>query len=240
MTKFFRRSRRTRKVSLIQKTLKYWFREIYVKDLQLHLEMDAMRETLEYIKSNMSDSMIFTDWHDLHAYAMEHVNVDGMFLELGVKRGGSIRELARMTGNTIHGFDSFAGLPEDWSGTPLRKGRFHIRRRLPRMPGNVVLHRGWFEESLPEFKQEFGEPIAYMHVDCDIYSSTRTVFKCFADRIVPGTVIVFDEYFNYPNWRQHEYRAFQEFVAGHGVNYKYLGFISYEGIVAVKITGKDV
>ena len=126
MTKFFRRSRRTRKVSLIQKTLKYWFREIYVKDLQLHLEMDAMRETLEYIKSNMSDSMIFTDWHDLHAYAMEHVNVDGMFLELGVKRGGSIRELARMTGNTIHGFDSFAGLPEDWSGTPLRKGRFHI------------------------------------------------------------------------------------------------------------------
>ena len=88
----FRKSRRTRKISFIQKKLRHWFREIYVKDLQLHLEMEAMRETLEYIKSNMSDSMIFTDWHDLHAFAMEQAEVDGMYLELGVKRGGSIRE----------------------------------------------------------------------------------------------------------------------------------------------------
>ena len=236
----FRKSRRTRKVSFIQKKLRHWFREIYVKDLQLHLELQALHETLDYIKANMRDAMIFTDWHELHAYAMEKAPASGQFLEFGVKRGGSIRELARMTSNTIHGFDSFAGLPEDWGGTPLRKGRFQIRRKLPRMPANVVLHSGWFEDSIPAFLEQQREAVAYMHVDCDIYSSTRTVFKYLADSIVPGTVIVFDEYFNYPNWQQHEYRAFHEFVAGHGIKYRYLGFISYEGIVAVQITGKDI
>ena len=236
----FGRSRRTRKVSYIQKKLRHFFREIYVKDLQLHLELDAMRETLDYIKSNLPYAMIFTDWHELHGYAIDKAPATGLFLEFGVKRGGSIRELAGMTGNTIHGFDSFAGLPEDWGGTPLRKGRFQIRRKLPRMPANVALHSGWFEDSIPAFIKEYDDPIAYMHVDCDIYASTRTVFKTLADRIVPGTVIVFDEYFNYPNWQQHEYRAFQEFVTGHGIKYEYLGFISYEGIVALRITDKDV
>ena len=31
---------------------------------------------------------------------------------------------------------------------------------------------------------------------------------------MPGTIILFDEYFNYPNWEQHEFKAFQEFVDG--------------------------
>jgi len=199
-----------------------------------------MRETLEYIRQNMSNAMIFTDWHELHGYAIEKARNVGLFLEFGVKRGGSIRELAGMTDNIMHGFDSFEGLPEDWGGTPLRKGRFQIRRKLPRMPANIILHSGWFEESIPAFIKEHDDTIAYMHIDCDIYSSTRTIFKYLADRIVPGTVIVFDEYFNYPNWQQHEFRAFQEFVTDHGVAYEYLGFISYEGIVAVKITDVKV
>ena len=29
-------------------------------------------------------------------------------------------------------------------------------------------------------------------------------------------MIVFDEYFNYPGWRGHEFKAFQEFVAETG------------------------
>jgi hypothetical protein len=72
-----------------------------------------------------------------------------------------------------------------------------------------------------------------------LYSSTKTIFDELADRFVPGTVIVFDEYFNYPNWQQHEYKAFQEFVAKHGITYQYLGFLSHDSCVAVKITAKN-
>lgn len=234
-----RKSKRARRVSFLQKLIKHYFRDIYVKDLLLHLEMEAMQESIDYIKKNMPDSMIFTSWHDLHEHAMDHAEVKGLYLEFGVKKGETIRELASMTDNTVHGFDSFQGLPEDWKGTSLHKGRFNKQGKLPVVPDNVKLHAGWFNESLPVFIKQYPEPVAYMHIDCDLYSSTKTIFEHLTDRIVPGTVIVFDEYFNYPNWQQHEYKAFQEFVSEHTTQYEYLGFLSYDSCVAVKITGKN-
>jgi hypothetical protein len=72
-----------------------------------------------------------------------------------------------------------------------------------------------------------------MHIDCDLFSSTQTIFRLLVDRIVPGTVILFDEYFNFPNWENHEYKAFQEFVAKQGIKYTYLGFARQQ--VAVQI-----
>ena len=45
-------------------------------------------------------------------------------------------------------------------------------------------------------------------------------------RLAPGCVIVFDEFFNYPGWRRHEYRAFHEFVAEIDRRYS---FVSYSG-----------
>jgi hypothetical protein len=76
----------------------------------------------------------------------------------------------------------------------------------------VRLHPGWFEGSIPAWLESNPGPVAFIHVDCDLYRSTQTIFMLLAERIVPGTIILFDEYFNYPNWEQHEFRAFQEFV----------------------------
>jgi len=61
-------------------------------------------------------------------------------------------------------------------------------------------------------------------VDCDIYSSTKTIFQYLADRIVSGTIINFDEYHNYSGMQFHEYLAFQEFVEKYNVKYTFLGF----------------
>ncbi len=63
-----------------------------------------------------------------------------------------------------------------------------------------------------------------------------SLFNALRDRIKPGTVVVFDEYFNYPGWRGHEYKAFQEFIAATGLTYRYLGFAAEKGHVAVIIT----
>jgi hypothetical protein len=57
------------------------------------------------------------------------------------------------------------------------------------------------------------------------------------DLIVAGTVLVFDEYYNYPNWREHEFKAFQEFIAETGKSYRYIGFSTLQGQVAAQITG---
>jgi hypothetical protein len=73
-----------------------------------------------------------------------------------------------------------------------------------------------------------------MHIDCDIYSSTVDILEGFADRIQAGTVVVFDEYFNYPNWERHEYKAWQEFVERYDVAYEYLAYARQQ--VSVKVT----
>ena len=77
-----------------------------------------------------------------------------------------------------------------------------------------------------------------VHVDSDLYSSATTILTALVHWLVPGTVIVFDEYFNFPAWELHEYKAFREFVTAHQVAYDYLGFTRREGAVAVKIRAK--
>jgi hypothetical protein len=57
-----------------------------------------------------------------------------------------------------------------------------------------------------------------------------------ADRIVPGTVIQFDEFFNYPGWRAGEYRAFEEFRAKRGAEVEYIGYVSGEEQLAIRVT----
>ena len=77
-------------------------------------------------------------------------------------------------------------------------------------------------------------PVAFIHIDCDLYSSTtHDLRRSLADRMVPGTIILFDEYFNYPNWEEHEFKAFQEFVTERNIAYRYLAFARQQ--VAVRI-----
>ena len=63
--------------------------------------------------------------------------------------------------------------------------------------------------------------VAFLHVDCDLYSSTKTVLSFLADRLKPGAVIVFDEYFSYVGWENHEHAAFDEFVKIHQRSFSY-------------------
>jgi hypothetical protein len=86
---------------------------------------------------------------------------------------------------------------------------------------------------LPRWAESNPGPIGFLHLDCDLYQSTKCVFEQLSDRIVPGTVIVFDEYFNYPNWQEHEFRAFQELVEPCQIRYQYLGYARFQ--VAVRV-----
>jgi hypothetical protein len=88
--------------------------------------------------------------------------------------------------------------------------------------------------SLPPWLSEHPGPIAFMHIDCDLYSSTKTIFDLVDERIQAGTIILFDEYFNYTNWRRHEYKAFQEYVGQKGVTYEYLGYARQQVLIRIK------
>src|SRR3569833_1483860 len=137
-------------------------------------------------------------------------------------------------GMNVFGFVSFDGLPEDWrEGFPA--GHFAVDEP-PEVPG-ADLVVGLFEDTLPGFLDEHPAPVAFVHVDADLYSSARTVLTHLGPRLGVGTVIVNGENFGYPGWREHEYRAWQELVAASGVRFDYEGFTEGNEQVIVRITG---
>jgi predicted O-methyltransferase YrrM len=194
----------------------------------------ALQRTVDYIERAMPDALGLENQRDLIDYALRGIPTEGHCLEFGVFTGGTIRYMAKRLGNRqIHGFDSFEGLPEAWGGFSLGGRAFDVGGKLPRVPANVRLYRGWFDNTLPQWLAAHPGQAAFIHIDCDLYSSTKTIFELLGSRILPGTVILFDEYFNYPNWERHEFKAFQEFVAQHSMSYSYLAFARQQ--VAVRI-----
>jgi len=194
----------------------------------------ALNRSVDYIEESMPEALGFDSQRELTAYALTMTKIEGHYLEFGVFTGGTIRFIAKRVGNRkVYGFDSFEGLPEAWGGFNLGQRAFDVKGKLPRVPGNVELVRGWFENSLPPWLAANPGSVSFIHIDCDLYSSTRTIFQLLADRIVAGTIVLFDEYFNYPNWERHEYKAFQEFVAERKITYTYLGFARQQVLVRI-------
>lgn len=237
--KLFRRDG-PRPMPLSERLYRRFFLKYHGRYLVTDLQARAKARSLDYIESHMRDALIFGDRWELLLFAARNAPAAGLMLEFGVADGASLRYVASRVERPFHGFDSFEGLPEDWSGTFEKRGKFGRGGALPTVPTNATLHRGWFDDTLPPFLGEHaGEPIAFVHIDCDIYSSTASVLRHLAPRLALGTVLVFDEYFNYPNWERHEWRAFQEFVRDTGTSYAYLGFAQKNGHVAVQLGEKS-
>jgi Methyltransferase domain len=192
----------------------------------------ALEESVQYAQKYMRTAVGMESSREVMTSALRQVSVPGHYLEFGVYKGGSIHFIAKHVGpsKTVHGFDSFRGLQESWSGDSFS---FDLDGRPPKVPDNVILHQGFFADTLPGWLEQNPGPAAFVHIDSDLYEPARCVFEYLEDRIVPGTIIVFDEYFNYPNWQAHEFRAFSELVQRCHIQYEYLSYARFQ--VAVKI-----
>jgi hypothetical protein len=144
-----------------------------------------------------------------------------LYLEFGVYQGRTMRIWSRLLHNAnshLHGFDSFEGLPEPWI-TNCGVGAFNARGRPPTIDDpRVRFFKGWFEDTLPAYVPPQHECLV-INVDCDLYSSTRTVLANLKTYIKPGTYIYFDEF----NSREHELKAWDEFLTTSKMQFELLG-----------------
>jgi hypothetical protein len=153
----------------------------------------------------------------LYAAVAETAGVDGAIVECGVGRGGSLVPLARA--NQIHspdrqvfGFDSFEGFPAggaddigprmDADGTYVDQAMWcsntstdAVRAALGDAPCELVA--GFFSDTLPG---SMPERISILHVDCDLYESTRDVLAIGLPRVQPGGMVILDEYREQEMW----------------------------------------
>jgi hypothetical protein len=144
-----------------------------------------------------------------------------LYLEFGVWRGESINfwsKLLKHDASRLHGFDSFEGLPEYWTLENAR-GHFSTSGDLPKIADSrVKFFKGWFEETLPKYTLPPHDELV-INVDCDLYSSTKTVLENLKNQIGSGTYIYFDEFSD----RFHELRAFDEFIEKTGMKFQLVG-----------------
>ncbi len=194
---------------------------------------DSNSATSKHLMKCMEGAQSCSSRYEVIDWALRTIPNQGLICEFGVFEGESINYIAKKLPNrTIFGFDSFEGLPEDWR-TNFEHGAFSTGGRLPQVQQNVTLLKGWFDATLPGFAAEHSGPIAFLHIDCDLYSSTKCILQHLGSRLVPGSIIVFDEFFNYPGWEEHEFKAFSEFAAARSMNHKYLAYNSQHEQVAL-------
>ncbi len=156
----------------------------------------------------------WADRYGLFDACFDKITVPGNWAQFGVFNGGTARNhlIPALGDSHLYLFDSYEGLPEDW-------GKYHRRRyfatAVPKFKDQRVTNVvGLFEETLPGF--DFGGALAFLDIDCDLYSSTVTILRECNEHIVPGTVLKFDEVFGFEEWAQHEYLAIQEWLVDCG------------------------
>lgn len=140
----------------------------------------------------------------------------GVALEFGVGKGESTRIIA----NRIHtiGFDSFKGLPEDWR-EDYPAGSF-AQDHIPLIE-NTEMVVGLFQDTLATVS--FLRNIRLVHIDCDLYSSTKAALDWLKCCSLTGIYFVFDEWFGYEGCEDHEQKAWREFAADTGINWEVIG-----------------
>ena len=158
------------------------------------------------------------------------LQLDGDVIECGVFNGESLTHIAALVaeespGKHVYGLDSFAGFPaETIQAADLRDGRDRqlvssrfrtvdnlagcIRRVFSLLGLKADLVPGYFQDALPDFSQH---QFCFVHLDCDLYESYLYCLQALYDLVIPGGVIVFDEY-NDPAWPGAT-KAIDEFLA---------------------------
>lgn len=191
----------------------------------LRLRAESVEDSVRYIRGDSRFDLAQVTQHNPDALRIalsEAPTWPGLVAEFGVYSGASLKLMAEhFPDQAVHGFDSFAGLPERWTGSKEAVGAFDVGGCPPSMDApNVEFHVGWFDQTVPEFARSTSRPFRFVHLDADLYSSTRTVFEHLGDRLTVGSVIVFDEYFGYHAWRHHEHKAFMEFLGEYGLSFE--------------------
>lgn len=73
---------------------------------------------------------------------------------------------------------------------------------------------GWYNETLPAFLQHFNssESIEWLHLDCDTFSGHQQVLQALKAYLVPGSLLIFDDFLNYKGYEDYALRAFYDLV----------------------------
>ncbi len=209
------------------------------------LDLISIDSKIEEIENRVRSAPLImphiSDYHYAYwARVVPLISIEGLWCEFGVYRGRSIQRIAKLSNHVIYGFDCFEGLPEDWdldnpkgcygSGGVIPKGAIVGNNHNMFDPSptaniepwhpTIYLIKGYFQDTLPTFVAEHNEAAAFLHIDSDLYSSCNTILFNFRDKIVDGTILCFDDFMDFPSYRDGEIKSFAEFLLVNDLKYE--------------------
>jgi O-methyltransferase len=160
-----------------------------------------------------------------------------VYLEFGVAGGASLAHWVRSDPDPhalFFGYDTFEGIPEDWGRIP--KGSYSTNGQLPEIDDRrLTLVKGFFEDSLPDSLRLVPlDRALVVHLDADLYSSTRFVLDTLDCHFKSGDVLIFDEFACLTS-SVHEFRAFYEWQLASGWQTTVIGRTGQHQQVALRL-----
>lgn len=177
----------------------------------------------------------------------KNLELEGAFVELGSWRGGSASAFIKNLNQERECwlFDSFEGLPEPTELDTIGGGNKHatefknlgmpdddsktyeiccdLMASLDYPQDKIHIIKGWFKDTFPIHVDSI-DGIAVLHVDCDFYEPVKLSLDTFYDKVVPGGVIILDDYGHWDGAK----KAVDEFLSERDLNVKLLP-IDYTG-----------
>jgi len=166
------------------------------------------------------------------------VHMTGLDLDFGTLTGNCIKIMANLLPHkTIYGFDSYKGYPEDFGVQT--KGAWAISPPS-NLPPNTKLIVGLFQDTLISFLMEKQQKINIIHIDCDLYDSTKFVLDTCFPYIQSGTVVQFNGLFNRNilkdslYWFNDELTAWNDFITENKIEWKWIGSQGFSASMQIK------
>lgn len=151
--------------------------------------------------------------YSIFAAVKQTAKVPGDIAEVGVYQGGSSKLICEAKGaRHLHLFDTFAGLPprKDVDLPHFTEGNYacsldSVRRYLASYSG-ITFYEGLFPKTATPVGSH--HTFSFVHLDVDLYESTRNCLEFFYPRLSPGGMLISHDYYAAKGVRD----AFDEFL----------------------------
>ena len=127
-------------------------------------------------------------------------NLSGDVCEVGVYRGGTAKVISdNVKDCEVFLFDTFDGMPyfdpdkdKDWTLGTFDQTDYDMVSKLFESNNNVKIYKGVFPSDTSHHVEN--KTFKFVHLDVDNYQPYKECLEFFYDRMVPGGVIIFDDY----------------------------------------------
>ena len=200
---------------------------------------EVSKQSYETFKEYFKKSFVFSDDDSIRSFAINEAikrfDNKSLFLEFGVFKGNSINLFAKNLKKIdakIIGFDSFQGLKDEWITEEYNPvGTFNLKGKKPKVENNVELIDGWVENTIKNFFENNSKKNEFIFFYFNTYNSTAFVLESLKKYFQTGTIILFDEFYGFPNWEKYEYKAFKEQISED--KFKYIAFSTRQACIEI-------